>query len=116
MIALTSQSSAQTWAPVVFSESPDSDLFLLSTRTSRTATLDGGVTVYHGGFAHGDRSPRIRADIDEGVADNLKEMIEEDTIIIVGFSGGLFSCAVERMSIDGGQLDLSLIIKEKLSA
>lgn len=116
MIALTSQTGSQSWAPIVFAEKPDSDLNIFSTRTTRTATLDGSATIYHGGFCHGDRVLKIRSTIDEDTADALKEMIEDDTIIIVGFSGGLFSCAVDDMNVDGGELVLSIIIKEKISA
>lgn len=82
---------------------------------SRTATLDGGVVITHSGFAHGDRTLRIKAVISQEQADALWVLHTTETLLIVAVKDGVFYCAIQDLQLDHGDCRITILIKEKLS-
>ncbi len=67
-----------------------------SRRVSRTATLDGGVSVFDGGYAPGDRSYRIRAkDKDGSLSAWAEDLVKYFSVVQLVTRYGVFS-AVPR--------------------
>jgi len=114
MVIVTTQASS-TYGPVALREKPDSRISQIPVRVSRRMTLDGGVVVVHGGQVHGDRTFRIQADITAAEEAALKEIAENETLVNVATMDGMFSAAIEQLNTDGGRLDLTLLVKEKLT-
>lgn len=100
---------------VVIYENLDSDLSTMTARVTRSQTLDGGAVITHSGVSHGDRTLRIRAKLDEADAATLTAIHEDETLLYLSAPDGFFSGAIESLKIDGGDLTLSFLIKEKLS-
>jgi hypothetical protein len=100
-----------------FEENADkSDLYNASARVSRSATLDGGVSITHSGLVHGDRTLSIYATIDAATESTLKSINETDTLIYLSCREGYFSGVIDRLRIHGGSMNLTFLVKEKLSA
>lgn len=100
---------------VVLHESPESSFEDMSARISRTKTLDGGVTITHSGFSHGDRTFTILAEVTEAEADVLKTIHQTETMVWISCKEGFFSGVIDFLETDSGSLNMSILIKEKLS-
>ena len=100
-----------------FEENPaKTDLYNASARVSRSATLDGGVSITHSGLVHGDRTLSIYATIDAATESTLKSINETDTLIYLSCKEGYFSGVIDRLRIQGGVMTMTFLVKEKLSA
>ena len=100
-----------------FEENADkSDLYNASARVSRSATLDGAVSITHSGLVHGDRTLSIYAAIDSATEATLKSINETDTLINLSCKEGYFSGVIDRLRIQGGIMTMTFLVKEKLSA
>ncbi len=99
---------------VVLRELPSSKLKEKTARISRTATLDGGVYIEHGGYTDGDRTLRIEAVVDAVQAAALKMIFEGQTLVTVSMDDGLFLGAIQYMAVDNGDLKMTIYIKEKM--
>lgn len=109
--------TANTDGDIVIYETPDSKLLDLQPRISRVATLDGGAVLTHSGFAHGDRTLAIKAtDISEADAAKLRSLVENETLLYFSLSDGFFSGMIQRLVIDNGALQMTVLLKEKLSS
>jgi len=109
--------TANTDGDLIIYEHPDSKIFDLVPRVNRVATLDGGVVLTHSGFAHGDRTLVIKAEnMTESDSDKLRALIENETLMYFSIDDGFFSGMVESLSIDNGNLQMTVLLKEKLSS
>lgn len=113
MIGISTIIASSTGDLVIY-ERPDSVFKEASARVSRTATLDGGVAVVHSGFSHGDRTFRIRARLEEEDLATLENIHQEETVIYLSCKEGFFEGAIERITGDGGDLDMTFLVKERL--
>lgn len=112
MIAITALTQSTTRA-IVLQASDKSRLMENTARISRTKTLDGGVSVTHSGYADGDRTLRIRGQVTQDEADVLDDIHRNETFVRVAFFDGVFIAAMDRLNTDNGELDMSMIIKER---
>jgi hypothetical protein len=100
-----------------FEENADkSNIYDASARVSRTATLDGGVAITHSGMVHGDRTILAYAFVDSATEATLKSIHETDTLVYLSCKEGYFSGVIERLVIQGGEMNMTFLAKEKLSA
>lgn len=89
----------------------------LSRRVTRVATLDGGSVLSDSGAAHGDREILVvepRAD-EEAVA-WAAYIVENYELVTVAMRDGAFSGCPETYRVNGGSLEINVLVKEKLSA
>lgn len=85
-----------------------------SRRATVTATLDGGVVVDDGGFAHGDREweVRVRPSVEE--LEVLKNVVENYSTINVATKEGFFTAVPQRLTTPSPLLfQLRLLIVSK---
>lgn len=99
---------------VVIHEKPDSELTEAAARVSRTALLSGGVSITHRGFDHGDRTFRVKAEIDESVQTILEDMRDRQVYLLADMRDGTFVVVMERIKFDRGELELTLMVKERV--
>ncbi|RLB92211.1 MAG: hypothetical protein DRH26_06800 [Deltaproteobacteria bacterium] len=114
MIGL-SKTTADTTGDIVIYESKDSQIKELSARISRTATLDGGCVITHYGAQDSDRTFRVRVNLNETDSETLKNIFEGSTIIYCSTEIGFFSGAISKFKDNNGEIDLTFLVKEKLS-
>lgn len=111
-----STTTGNTAGAVVIYEKPDSETENYPARVQRHATLDGGAVITHLGFAHGDRTLRIQADITEADAEILKNIHQTETSVNISIKDGFFSGAIDELNVRGGRLDMTILIESKLSS
>ncbi len=109
-----STTTPQTVSNVVFDETAKSRLRDLTSRVSRTATLDGDCVIIHSGVTDADRTLDIRADLTEAQADDLQTIYESETLVYLSCKSGLFYGAMDTCKISNGSLQLKFLVKEKL--
>ena len=86
-------------------------------RVSRTATLDGGVSVYDTGYSDGDRDCKvIEPDAGIAVIEFVKRIVETYNLITLSMDDGAYEGIPESYSMNGGDLEMKVLITEKLSA
>ena len=114
MIAL----NAITYDPlgsITLRELPTSNLHDLRRRVNRQRTLDGGVVVNDGGFAHGDRTFTVRWRVlSEAQAESVRRMIRLYPQVRVSSKDGMFRAAMQDVAIVGGEGSLSLLVIERM--
>lgn len=115
MIGISTTTGNSDGAVIIY-EKPDSETENYPARVQRHATLDGGAVITHLGFAHGDRTLRVQADITETTAERLKNIHQTETSINISIKDGFFSGAIDDLNINGGQLDMTILIESKLSS
>ena len=70
-------------------------------RATRTATLDGGVSVYDTGYAPGDRDMEVRIPVPEReLVDFFFYMVETYNLIMITTEDGAFNCIPQRAYLD----------------
>ena len=117
MISLATYTASATYGALIIQEDPASILESLPARVSRVKTLDGGVVVNHGGFAHGDRTFAVKASkMTSAEISTLKTIHTTQTIVGVSAPDGYFSAAIEKIDTDVLPVSISLLLKAKLSA
>lgn len=85
-------------------------------RVSRTSTLDGGVTVYHGGYSDGDRDIVIvtRA-LTRPELDQLIEYMQDHTELFLYQTDGAYRVAPESWAVDDDVLRARFAVLERVS-
>lgn len=93
-----------------------SDFDTMERRVSRVKTLDGGVVINDGGFAHGDRTITIAWKISSAAEyDAVKYLVETYAQLRVSLRDGVYLCAPYRLSQSAGDGALELLLIESLS-
>lgn len=113
MIGISTTTSGET---ILIDEKPDqTEIKRLSPRVGRTATLDGGAVLTHSGTTWADTTFTVKADLTEAQEIILQAMIEDYALFYLACEAGFFSGAVDSYQADGGELNMSFLVKEKLS-
>lgn len=101
----------------IFRESSGSRMREMEARISRDKTLDGGVVIDHRGFSNGDRTFRIRLmRITQDQVESLNTLFQVETLFIVATKDGCFLAAMQWMAIDSLPLEMTILVKEKISS
>ena len=100
---------------IIINEKRDSELKRFPARVTRSATLDGGAVIQHSGFSHGDRKLRVMATLSEDDAAIIEFLHQTKTLLNISVQDGFYSGAFSNLIIDNGEMDLTILIKEKLS-
>lgn len=85
-------------------------------RVSRTATLDGGVSISDMGYSDGDRTLAV---VVPGASEELiafaEYLIRTYALITITTGDGAYEAAPETHNVSDGTLTLTLLIAEKIS-
>lgn len=111
-----STTTANTSGAMVIHERRTSSLKQYRPRVSRTATLDGGAVIVHGGFSHGDRTLNVQADMSRTQVDALIALVQTETLLNISLPDGFFSGSIDNISADAIPAQFSILLKEKLNA
>lgn len=113
MISLskTTQSTSDS-AALIIKEKPNSKIRDGVARVSRSATLDGGATIEHLGFADGDRRLEIAAQLSKADSDILWSIFTNETFINISTIDGFFYGSIDRLNVDSGKIQLTILIEE----
>jgi hypothetical protein len=90
---------------------------VIGRRVTRRATLDGGVTIIDGGFAHGDRTmtfewePTGREEFEQ-----VQDMMIVSGRVVLATIDGVFDARIEQMQQSQAGARITLLIESKLSA
>lgn len=85
-----------------------------SRRVTRTATLDGGVSVYDTGYAAGDRNMEVTlSQADLAMANRIKRLIVDYNRLLLVCEEGCFIVVPESYSFQGA-LVLKLLVLQEL--
>ena len=110
--------SAPTYDPlgvVRIQDAPASDIDTVRRRVNRQRTLDGGVVVNDGGFAHGDRDLRVtwrpKSSAEYAAVQRLVRLYPQ---LIVSTREGVFRCAPATLESRSGEATLSLLVINKM--
>jgi len=110
--------SALTYDPagsIRLQELPSSDIDTVRRRVSRRATLDGGVVVNDGGFAHGDRNLLVRfRPTSRAQYDAVQRMVRLYPQLNVSTRDGVFRCAPNTLETRNGETTLALFVIERM--
>src|SRR5690554_6202436 len=86
-------------------------------RVSRLRTLDGGAVFNEFGFSESDRTLSIRWPVrDREQTENIVRMAKLYPRLLVSFSGGCFTGAVESFSVSDGKAQLIYLVDRRLDA
>ncbi len=114
MLSITTKSYDLNGQAVV-NPNPDSDLYKNSRRMTRTPTLDGGCSITDQGVSVSDRTLQVReTGVSEGKANLLQYIFQTYSLVRVSFYDGCFSAAIESLNLNEGNLDMKILIKERL--
>lgn len=116
MISITTATQYSGTGMLIIKEGPESEIDQMPARVQVDRTLDGGVVVLHHGFSHGDRPINIRARLTEEESDIIKAIHQNHTMVSISMKDGFFSGAITYLRVDGGELDMDLVLEEKLSS
>jgi hypothetical protein len=99
----------------IFSRTERTNLTAISRRVTRTATLDGGVSIYDGGHSAGDRTIELRqanpTDEDVAFGTYITRYYRE---VLVCCSAGVFLAVPADLNLTNNEMILKLLIKEEL--
>jgi hypothetical protein len=85
-------------------------------RVSRTATLDGGCSIFDNGFSHADRTIPIGfLDMTMAQEDSLRYLFQTYPLLHLAIPHGFLLGAIERMTVSNGKATISFLVKEILS-
>lgn len=84
----------------------------LSPRASRSMALDGTAVVTSNGAYEIDRSINIRSQLDKAQSDKIWYLVLNYPYLQLAIDGHVFYGAVEKISIDNGNLNLDFLIQE----
>jgi hypothetical protein len=104
--------STESNAAVVIKEKAKSKIRDARARVSRSATLDGGAVIEHLGFSDGDRQLDILAQLNETVSGYIWDIFTDETFINISTSDGFFYGVIDRLKVDNGDMQMTLLIKE----
>lgn len=100
---------------MVINASDESEFNRQDRRVSRTATLDGGAFLYHGGTRSADRTFMVRARLNSDAWAQLKRLHESYDEITCAIADGVFSAAIEYLDYTNGRCEARIIAREKIS-
>jgi hypothetical protein len=85
-------------------------------RVTRTATLDGGVSVYDTGYTDSDRECSV-VEVDAGAAaiEFARRIVATYDSIIISMDDGAYRGVPESHRMNGGDLEMKVLITEKIS-
>lgn len=81
-------------------------------RVNRSKTLDGGVYIDDLGYADGDRTLTLSADVDEDTEDRLFNILENHSLIWVSLHDGAFTAVMNSVSMNSTRAKINILIKE----
>ena len=85
-------------------------------RITRTATLDGGASIYDGGYSAADRILTVGATpFTEAMLERVKYLIRNYPRVIVTCVAGGFECAFETYTVDATTLTLRFLVIKDLT-
>lgn len=93
----------------------DIDLLGGQRRATRTRTLDGGVVITDGGFAHGDRTLNVTVTHTDALKNILWALFQNANQIVVTTDDGAFLATFQGMTASDGKIKLSIWVKEIIS-
>ena len=97
-------------------DAPNSDLDSVRRRVSRAKTLDGGVVVNDGGFAHGDRDLRVTwRPKSSAEYDAVQRLVRLYPQLIVSTREGVFRCSPATLETRSGEATLSLLVIDRVT-
>lgn len=114
MIAI-SVATADEAGAIVLRMTPASKLISGARRVERTKTLDGGCSIYDGGFSHSDRSWSIEARVSDTAWDALWAIMTVYALVNIATAEGYFTGCLESAVREEDRVILSILIKEKLT-
>ena len=85
-------------------------------RVSRVGTLDGSVVITNNGYAAGDLTFTVAAQISESDADALWALYKTETKLVLACEAGCFYGAIDRLRVDRGNLRLVFLVEDDDSA
>lgn len=100
---------------VIIEDSPGSNFGARVARISRTKTLDGGVYINHSGFAHGDRTFTVKADISQAQEKTILHIYENYKLVNVSTREGFFEAAIEECDTNNGELSMKILVNKKIN-
>jgi len=115
MISISTITQNATGA-VIINENTISALNTNKSRVNRTATLDGGSVITHGGYSDSDRTLSISARISEDQVNTLWVIFRNETFVLVSFLDGLYRSSIQRLKTDNGDLSMTILIKNREDA
>lgn len=87
----------------------------MSRRTTKTATLDGGVSTYDTGLSHGDREFEIQINNpDILLIDQIKYLMENHTSFIISTREGVFKGFLTSLNESFNRTSFLISIEEKV--
>jgi len=101
---------------IVLKETPDSEYRNGPGRVTRTANLDGTSTINHGGVQDGDRTFRISSNLTKAESDAIWYIHKNSTLLTICAPDGAYIGAIDYIDVNGGNLNLTLLIKERASS
>jgi len=101
---------------VIINEFSGSDIYNSTKRGYRAKTLDGGVSLVNSGFADGDMTLRIRARLTKEKEEILKDIHEDETLVVISTKEGCYDGAIQSLKKLHGEINMSILLREKLSA
>lgn len=100
---------------VILIRTERSDIQNTSRRVSRSATLDGSVSISDLGFTDGDRTFRIKATrISAEIYEAMAYIQQNYPLVMISTERGIFLGAIENLSVSRGVLRATYLVKEKL--
>lgn len=94
----------------------ETDIYSLSRRVTRTATLDGGSVTNDLGFTHSDRTFNVSAALSPDQQDLVSRLLRTYPTLMISVQEGLFLGAIEVNNVTGNVSVLQILIKEKLTS
>lgn len=115
MIVLSTVTQSAT-GTLKIREHQDSKFAERTSRVSRTATLDGGCLLVHGGVSASDRTLNIKStDMTESEVSALKSLYVNETLLILSCSEGCFEGVIEQIKTDRGQVTFTFLCRVDLT-
>lgn|SRR5574343_198663 len=114
MIGLASQLMNES-GDFVLSVLPNTQLRENTRRVQRRKTLDGGVVITDGGFAHGDRTLQVQIASTEALWAALWAFFQTALMVTVATEDGCYLAALEDMSERDGVIGIKILLQEIIS-
>lgn len=108
-----SKTEAATNGNVIIKKHDESDLKTNKSRMTRTSTLDGDVVINHLGVVEGDRTFIVKSNLEKVTCDNLWNIFTNSKFVLISIDEGLFYAAIQDLSIQNGEVKLTILVKSK---
>lgn len=114
MIAILTTASASSYAPLVLSLNPDSNISDSPERVVRTPTIDGDVYLYSLGKSDGDRTFNVIASVPFSTVETLEEMRNLYNEFCLSLPDGVYKGMISNVGESSGFISISFLPSEKL--